>query len=56
MLDVMYEIPGTKNIKGCRVSEETITKGNRPELIYAEPASMKATEKKNGSAEAEEIA
>ncbi|MGZ3650250.1 MAG: hypothetical protein ACXWSC_03610 [Bdellovibrionota bacterium] len=56
MLDVMYEIPGAKNVKTCRVSEETITKNQRPELIYAEPTTMKATEKKTGSTEEEEIA
>jgi len=54
MLDVMYEIPGAKNIKGCRVSEETITKGNRPELVYVEPSAMKAGEKKSSPGSGEE--
>jgi len=59
MLDVMYEIPGTKNVKACRVTEDTITKNQRPELIYAEPTTMKATDggKKGGvGSDEEEIA
>ncbi|RYZ98531.1 MAG: ATP-dependent Clp protease ATP-binding subunit ClpX, partial [Proteobacteria bacterium] len=39
MLDVMYEIPGAKNIKGCKVTRETIEQGIRPQLIYKDPAS-----------------
>jgi ATP-dependent protease Clp ATPase subunit len=55
MLDVMYEIPGATNVRSCRVSEETILQGKRPELVYDEPTTMKATEKKTGETE-EEIA
>jgi ATP-dependent Clp protease ATP-binding subunit ClpX len=54
MLDVMYEIPGAKNVKSCRVSEDTITKGQRPELVYGEPASLKSTDKKTGTGNGEE--
>jgi ATP-dependent Clp protease ATP-binding subunit ClpX len=56
MLDVMYEIPGTKNVKACRVSEDTIIKNQRPELIYAEPTTMKSTDsgKKGGNSNDEE--
>lgn len=54
MLDVMYEIPGAKNIKACKVTRETIMDGKRPELIYADPTPVKA-EKKEGNAE-EDIA
>jgi ATP-dependent Clp protease ATP-binding subunit ClpX len=54
MLDVMYEIPGAKNVKACRVSEETIVKGKRPELVYADPAPMKSGEKKGSSGGGEE--
>ncbi len=42
MLDVMYEIPGAKNIRGCRVTEDVITEGKRPSLIYADPTPVKA--------------
>jgi ATP-dependent Clp protease ATP-binding subunit ClpX len=42
MLDVMYEIPGAKNIKTCRVTKETIEKGLRPELVYADPVPVGA--------------
>lgn len=51
MLDVMYEIPGAKNIKGCRITKETILEGKRPELIYKEPTTMKAEESGEGSEE-----
>ncbi len=53
MLDVMYEIPGAKNVRTCRVSQETILQGKRPELVYAEPTTMKATDKKMGMSEDE---
>jgi len=57
MLDVMYEIPGAKNVKTCRVTEKTITLQQRPELIYAEPTTMKSTvDKKGHGNEEEEIA
>jgi len=36
MLDLMYEIPGQKNIKECIISEEVITKREPPIIIYEE--------------------
>ncbi len=36
MLDIMYEIPGQKNIKECIISEEVITKKENPILLYEE--------------------
>lgn len=36
MLDIMYEIPGQKNIKECIISEEVITKNEQPILLYEE--------------------
>jgi len=48
MLDVMYEIPGSKNIKACRVTKDVITENKRPELIYAEPTPVKKGEKGEG--------
>lgn len=56
MLDVMYEIPGAKNVKACRVSKDTIVKGERPELVYAEPTPVKAGDKAAGEKDEEEIA
>jgi ATP-dependent Clp protease ATP-binding subunit ClpX len=38
MLDVMYEIPSKKEIIECIISEEVVTNGNMPELIYAKKA------------------
>lgn len=38
MLDVMYEIPSQKGIKECVISEETITKNEKPLLIYERQA------------------
>lgn len=34
MLDVMYEIPSQKGIKECLINEDTITKKERPILVY----------------------
>jgi ATP-dependent Clp protease ATP-binding subunit ClpX len=45
MLDVMYEIPGAKNVRACRVTKETIEENKRPELVYADPATIKAEKK-----------
>ncbi len=38
MLDVMYEIPSQKGIKECLISEDTITKKEKPILIYEKQA------------------
>lgn len=36
MLDLMYEIPNQKNIKECIISEETVTNGEPPIVLYEE--------------------
>ena len=48
MLDVMYDIPSQKNIIKCIISEDTITKGKAPLLVYKEKQieSPKRTTKK----------
>lgn len=56
MLDVMYEIPGAKNIKACRVTRETIEQGKRPELIYKDPTPVKSDGEENSGSGEEEIA
>jgi ATP-dependent Clp protease ATP-binding subunit ClpX len=38
MLDVMYEIPSQKGIKECLITEETVTKKDKPILIYEKQA------------------
>jgi ATP-dependent Clp protease ATP-binding subunit ClpX len=38
MLDVMYEVPSRKGIKDCLITEETITKNEKPILIYEKQA------------------
>ncbi|MCG2721032.1 MAG: ATP-dependent Clp protease ATP-binding subunit ClpX [Thermodesulfovibrionales bacterium] len=38
MLDVMYEIPSQKGIKECLITEETVTKKEKPVLIYEKQA------------------
>jgi ATP-dependent Clp protease ATP-binding subunit ClpX len=38
MLDLMYEIPSQSNIKECLITEEVITKREKPLLIYEESA------------------
>ena len=30
MLDIMYEIPSSKNIKSCTITENTVVKGGKP--------------------------
>ena len=36
MLEVMYELPAQSNIKKCVVTKDTILKGVRPVMVYAE--------------------
>lgn len=38
MLEVMYEIPSQKGIRECLITEETITKKDKPILIYEKQA------------------
>lgn len=38
MLDVMYEIPSQKDIKECLINEDTITKREKPILLYEKQA------------------
>jgi len=40
MLDVMYEIPSSSNIKGCRITKEVVESRKRPELIYKDPITV----------------
>jgi ATP-dependent Clp protease ATP-binding subunit ClpX len=34
MLDIMYDIPSAQGIRECVISEEVITKGDSPLLLY----------------------
>jgi ATP-dependent Clp protease ATP-binding subunit ClpX len=38
MLDIMYDIPSQKGIKECLITEETVTKKEKPILIYEKQA------------------
>ncbi len=38
MLDIMYEIPSQSSVKECLITEEVITKKEKPLLIYEESA------------------
>jgi ATP-dependent protease Clp ATPase subunit len=50
----MYEIPGAKNIKGCKVTKEVILENQRPTLVYSEPTAVKS--KKSEEDDDQEIA
>ena len=56
MLDVMYEIPGAKNIRSCRVTKEVILQNERPTLTYADPTPVKNKGEKDDSGNDQEIA
>ena len=34
MLDIMYEVPSQKGIKECVITEETVSRKEKPILIY----------------------
>jgi len=38
MLDVMYEVPSTKNVTECIVNEESISKKEKPIIVYEKQA------------------
>ncbi|MEW6585263.1 MAG: ATP-dependent Clp protease ATP-binding subunit ClpX [Nitrospirota bacterium] len=38
MLDVMYEIPSQKGIKECLITEETVTRKDKPVILYEKQA------------------
>ena len=38
MLDVMYEIPSATGVKECIISEEVVTLGKQPILVYENEA------------------
>jgi ATP-dependent Clp protease ATP-binding subunit ClpX len=38
MLDIMYDIPSTRGVQECVISEDVITKGETPMLIYENKA------------------
>jgi len=47
MTDVMYEIPSSEGLEKCIITEETILKSEKPQLIYSKKAEKKKTAKKN---------
>jgi ATP-dependent Clp protease ATP-binding subunit ClpX len=52
MLDIMYEIPSQNDVKECIITEETITIGKPPSLVYRSPEEIKKTgDSDNESAE-----
>ena len=38
MLDVMFELPGLDNVRECVVTEDVVTKGERPTLVFENEA------------------
>ena len=37
MMDTMYEIPSLEGIKKCVITEDAVVKGEKPQLVFAEP-------------------
>jgi ATP-dependent Clp protease ATP-binding subunit ClpX len=50
MLDIMYEMPSRPDVKDCIITEEVITKGEKPQLVYGR---KKETDKKSSEESAE---
>ena len=50
MLDIMYEMPSKPDVKDCIITEEVITKGEKPQLVYGR---KKETDKKSSEESAE---
>ncbi|NQY99374.1 MAG: ATP-dependent Clp protease ATP-binding subunit ClpX, partial [Bdellovibrionales bacterium] len=49
-LDIMYEKPSNPDVKDCIITEEVITKGEKPQLVYGR---KKETDKKSSEESAE---
>lgn len=47
MTEIMYEIPSSEGLEKCVVTEDTITKGEKPQLFYSKKADKKKSAKKN---------
>ena len=47
MTDVMYEIPSSEGLEKCIITEDTILKGEKPQLLYSKKADKKKSAKKN---------
>ena len=45
MLDVMYEMPNKSNIKKCIITKNTISKGERPVLVFSDEKASSGTDK-----------
>jgi ATP-dependent Clp protease ATP-binding subunit ClpX len=43
MLDVMYEIPSSNNIREVVVNEDTISQGFQPVVVYENEATKEAS-------------
>jgi ATP-dependent Clp protease ATP-binding subunit ClpX len=53
MLDIMYEIPSQTNVRECLIKEETITKNQRPILIYEDDETQNMDEASDSEEEKE---
>ena len=41
MMNVMYDIPSLKNVDKCMITEESVTKKKKPQLVFKEePAAI----------------
>ena len=41
MLDIMYEMPSQSDVKECIITEQVITSGDKPELVYGRKTRQK---------------
>ena len=51
MLDIMFEIPSKSNVKECIITEEVITKHEKPQLVLGRETKAPAKDSTGGSAE-----
>ena len=49
MLDIMYEVPGMKNVQSCIISKGVVEQKEKPKLIYSEPTPVKKAENKSSA-------
>jgi ATP-dependent protease Clp ATPase subunit len=43
MLDVMFEIPSTRSVAKCTITEDTVNEGEPPVLVHSEDEADRET-------------
>ena len=51
MLDIMYEVPGMKNVQSCIIKKGVVEQKEKPQLIFSDPTPVKKAGKKSAASD-----